>query len=138
LGGTVLSGVEVGGAELGFVFVGVVEFFYSVVGALALVSQMTLTIKPRPSLPRLPNNILANLALISAQGPTPVLLKVVVVGALLVVVVLGVLRARVQLERGQVEELHALALSQGRSVEGACMFGYRPLRQILTRRTIRF
>ena len=75
---------------------------------------------------------MADLGLVSTKGAAPVLLKVMVVGAFLIVVVLGILSAWVLLEGGQVEELDALTLTEDGSVKRACMLGNHPLRQILT------
>ena len=75
---------------------------------------------------------MADLGLVSSKGSAPVLLKVMVVGAFLIVVVLGILSAWVLLEGGQVEELDALTLTEDGSVKRACMLGNHPLRQILT------
>ena len=45
---TVCGGVEIRSAELRLVFIRMIKFFHSVVRSLALISQVTLPVQPRP------------------------------------------------------------------------------------------
>lgn len=91
--------IQVRRAELGLVLVWVVELLHTVVRLVAAVLVgAVLVVLYVPAL----------LRLVVAKWPAPVLLVVVVVRALLEVVVLGIVEARLCLEESQVEEGNAL------------------------------
>ena len=95
--------VQVCGAKLSLVLVRMVKLLDPVVAALAGVSlRAKLTII----------DILTDLRLVGTQRPPPVLVRVMVVRALLVVVSLRIQRADLQFECGQVKKEHTLVLAE--------------------------
>lgn len=89
-------GVDVGGAELCFVLVGVVELLDSVVRFLAALTVRALLVL---------QDVLAHFRLIRSKRPPLVFLLIMVVGAPLQIMTIGVNLAGVDLKQRQIQEL---------------------------------